>query len=653
MDNKKLIDKSDYEICKEAGLNTTLLTNNINNEVSKKKIKATANIIARILAGSAGPYGSTAIIQAKGIKHLVTKDGLDIVNQIQFEDDTATVILDMIRMIANSQVITVGDGSTSAILIANFLYQYLADDNLNIGKTTPKDILNILNTFAEWMEKKIAKAAKPISPDYSEIKQIATIATNNDPTIGELVRETYAHIGKYGFVTTDKSASYQYDEVEYKQGVEWDRGYVDDAFTREYKSKKIVHKKPVVFICKGTITWDIIQRNLTSIVGNVCLTHKRELLIVCESLTEEARNWLTVNRNMKEVQPNAPANPVFTVVDLATITNESSDKYETLALCCGCDIYDPVEQLKLDTLSVGNDEVVEKIYGRFLGSADTVIIEPKHTQVIFSKSVVKTHEEAEAAFEIIDKNNKEIDASEDENKIKKLRDENIELESKPYVRIHRKIKELEDKIALMSKSEKIQTPDEAREFYRLQAQLSDLKGSAAIFHVGGKTDTERDTKERLLEDALKASKSAIKYGYVVGGNLIVPSIINDKANREEILKILIKKYPYINEDGVFATIIGAIKNAFLESYRTVLSNSYLSEQEIDKIINDCLKKKQFYNLKTHKYETFDETAVINSAETDIQILKSTISIIGILSTSNQVITYNINTDNYIEDKKPQ
>lgn len=146
--NKKLIEKSDFEICKEAGLDEMLLTNNINKASSRKKIKATANIIARILAGSAGPYGSTAIIQSDSRNHLCTKDGLDIINKIQINDDVGTVILDMIRQIANTQVITVGDGSTSAILIANSLYQAITDNDEKFTEITPKDIIEILDIFS-------------------------------------------------------------------------------------------------------------------------------------------------------------------------------------------------------------------------------------------------------------------------------------------------------------------------------------------------------------------------------------------------------------------------------------------------------------------------------------------------------------------------
>ena len=452
--NKKLIEKSDFEICKEAGLDEMLLTNNINKASSRKKIKATANIIARILAGSAGPYGSTAIIQSDSRSHLCTKDGLDIINKIQINDDVGTVILDMIRQIANTQVITVGDGSTSAILIANSLYQAITDNDEKFTEITPKDIIEILDIFSNWMETKIKQSSRKISEDYHELETIAMISTNNDLEIGKNIMSAYQKIGEYGFISTDKSQAVEKDYVEIKQGIEWDRGYIDQAFTRDIKSNKIEHQDPFVFICNGTITYKIIENVLTSIIGNVCFTKNKPLLIICNAVDEEARNFFITNRNIKEINPQSPVNPIFTVVDLDNVTEGSKLKYETLALCCECEIYDPVKeaQFGINTLGNGSTEVIEKVYSKFIGHAKGAIINEKHTQVIFDK----------------------------------VGDEYQELIDKKISEVTDKIKEYEARELLSN--------DENMKVFRMKQQLADLKGSVAIYHVGGKTATERNDR---------------------------------------------------------------------------------------------------------------------------------------------------------------
>ena len=171
---------------------------------------------------------------------------------------------------------------------------------------------------------------------------------------------------------------------------------------------------------------------------------------------------------------------------------------------------------------------------------------------------------------------------------------------------------------------------------------SNLENLTAVIHIGGKTYEERHSRERLIEDAIFASKSALKYGYTVGGNIMIPKILlNDK---KKLTTLLNDKFDYVEADKSFyGAFIEILIDSFLESYRSVLENSYLlTDEKIDSIIETVTTKDKFYNLKTHKFEKFTETSVINSVDTDIQIMRSCISIIGLLATSNQVITLNCN-----------
>ena len=130
---------------------------------------------------------------------------------------------------------------------------------------------------------------------------------------------------------------------------------------------------------------------------------------------------------------------------------------------------------------------------------------------------------------------------------------------------------------------------------------------------------------------------------------MIPYILS--IRREAYCDTLGTKYHYLKVDGgirtFFYQFVEILSEAFLESYRNVLGNSLLPDNKIEEIIDDCIENRKFYNLKTHTMETFDTTSVINSVDTDIQILKSTISIISILATSNQFITLNLNVDSLL------
>ena len=83
---------------------------------------------------------------------------------------------------------------------------------------------------------------------------------------------------------------------------------------------------------------------------------------------------------------------------------------------------------------------------------------------------------------------------------------------------------------------------------------------------------------------------------------------------------------------------------FDEWFHDILENANITEEKIAEIANKCIEESKFYNLKIREFEDMKSTSVINSVDTDIQIMKTCFSIIGILATSNQFITLNPDID---------
>ena len=128
----KIREKTNLEICSENNLKVTLLSNVAEEVTTKNQIRATMQIIAKALCGTLGPYGSTSICQDAQMKHhLVTKDGYDLLNRMIFDNEISRTILDLLKNISSSQVASVGDGSTSAIVVASSLYEFITNKNNN------------------------------------------------------------------------------------------------------------------------------------------------------------------------------------------------------------------------------------------------------------------------------------------------------------------------------------------------------------------------------------------------------------------------------------------------------------------------------------------------------------------------------------------
>ena len=610
---KRLREMTNVEICKENNIaGGIILTNAVDESISKNKIRATMQILAKALSSTLGPDGSTTLIQDREMKHLATKDGLDVISHMTFEDEIARTVRDLVYNISRNQVLAVGDGSTSAIIVANALYQELTNkENTELLKyASPRVVLDMLNYICDYLEVRLKEEGKPLSEDLKELKQIATISANNNEDVGEMMREIYTVIGKDGFISTDIMQNYERDFVEYKKGVTWGRGYQDAIFAERYEANKIVHDKPFIFITADPITADDCDTIYRKLIGTVCAPNQgcmaSELVIIGNFFSEDAKNFFANVRSVHKLNPNR-AELKFTYVDIAQSTEISRNTLKDIALLCGCDVFEkqPNSAAELEIMLDPHYTKPDKF--KYLGRALKCTITKSQTELVCDDELL----------------------SEDRLKLKEIA-----------------ISKLNSDIDALNKQSFTSNDDLLLRNIFMQRK-SNLENLTAVIHVGGRTYEERHSRERLLEDAIFASKSAIKYGYSIGGNIMIPRILLD--DKKKIINNLADKFDYLDaEKSFYGDFIDLLMDSFLMSYRSVLENSYiLTDEKIDSIITTVLTKDKFYNLKTHKFEKFESTNVINSIDTDIQIMRSCISIIGLLATSNQVLTLNCNVHDQV------
>ena len=123
----RLREKTNIQICEENNLKHTFLLNVVEETTTKNKIRATMELVAKILCGTLGPYGSTTITQDRQGRHLPTKDGHDLMVRVNISDEVARTIIEILRNITSAQASSVGDGTTSAIIVAASLYRAITD----------------------------------------------------------------------------------------------------------------------------------------------------------------------------------------------------------------------------------------------------------------------------------------------------------------------------------------------------------------------------------------------------------------------------------------------------------------------------------------------------------------------------------------------
>ena len=536
----------------------------------KEEIGKTLTELSDALSMTLGPYGQTTIVMDKFYNHVITKDGYTVLNRIMIEEDIPNTVLDIVRKISRKLVRKVGDGSTSSIVIANNLYHSLEKVASEYEKENirTKDILDIIDGITVWLRQEISRKSIMIEDgNFLPLEDIASVSCNNNREHGKLVREIFEKIGRHGFVNieTSPSESTYYDIIE---GLELPRGYINTLMVNQADNKTCVLNKAAVFMTDGVMDESDLPF-LADLINNNCIKLGKSLVIIAKSFDHTIQNM--INTNLIQNRNKGIELPIL-CVDIATASKDAQDIFHDIAATLGC-------------------KPLLKSVGQTTDGNDW-----SPSNLGYCKKVIST----QGTTRMIDGNNDTPERRERKEFVKKL---------------------IEDRM----RTEKFVDLDE--EFHQLRKRLTILEGRMANLYIGGNSEESKETEKFLFEDAVFACRSALKFGYIMGGNLIIPRIIHEYMASEKEIDPLKKR------------ILIALKEAFARTFETVLFNRYQDWDKCREITTRCISEGTIFNLLTYEYEgVVSTTSIVNSAETDIEILKSALSIISLIVTSNQFIS---------------
>lgn len=555
--------------------------NVISKDDCRKEIGDTLQFLSNTIAKTVGPYGSTTIIQDRELRHTMSKDGYTVLKNLFFKKELPSTVLDIVKRISRTLVTTVGDGSSSSVIISNSLFKSIIEISDEL-KISPQLIIDILKSSASVIEEMIKEEAVYINDEEikERIRDIAAVSLNNDTKTGELFAEIFSQIGKYGFVNLKLSKSDK-DYYESASGIEVYRGYIDYLMANQDDKETAIYKNAKVFMCNSTLDEEDMDM-LADMMGKICIQKNIPLIIVAKDYSRSIRGFLNANLQKNKTLP-------LVAIDMACESKIARDKFEDLAMVLGCEFYDKAFG-DLD-FKWSEDK---------LGSCKEFICDDKNTR--FIEGVNRDSEE-----------------------------------------VLKRVKVLEEELERLTKiNDHI---DRDGDIHDLRRRICSLNSVMINLYVGGNSEAEKETRQYLFEDAIFACKSALNYGYVLGGNLTIPTIIHFRRN--EIISYVEKDLSHLTNilgqqktSELLNTILIKISEAFTKSFKTVLSNVYDDEIHNDKIINYCIVEEKMYNIKTATYDTIETSPIINSAQTEIEIMKACFSIISLLATSNQFVSIN-------------
>jgi len=261
----------------------------IYDEEARKALKAGVDIIANAVKTTLGPKGRNVAIAKTFGSQVVTKDGVTVAKEIEDKDPFKNVGIEMMKEASRRVNDLAGDGTTTVIVLAQAIVN-AGFKNVAAG-SNPIALKRGLDKGVEVVVKALEKSAKKIS-SKEEISQVATISSNNDKELGDMIGDVFNKVGKDGVITVEEAKGFL-DEIEYTEGMQFDQGYVSSYFVTDAETQEAVMENPYIFVTDKKLS---SLQEIQAIAEKVLAAADRPLVIIADDIENQALATLVVNK---------------------------------------------------------------------------------------------------------------------------------------------------------------------------------------------------------------------------------------------------------------------------------------------------------------------------------------------------------------------
>ncbi len=323
----------------------------VHGEESRAAILRGVNQLADAVKITLGPnvvlgktYGSPTI----------TKDGVTVAKEIELKDPLENMGAQMVREVASKTSDIAGDGTTTATVLAQAIYR--EGVKTVAAGANPMALKRGIDKAVERATLAIKKLSKPVAGDM--IAQVGTISANGDATIGELIAEAMEKVGKDGVITVEDAKTMETD-LEFVEGMQFDRGYLSPYFVTDAEKMESVLTNPLILLSEKKIA---SMRDLLPILEQVAKISK-PILIIAEDVEGEALATLVVNKLRGTINVAAVKAPGF--------GDRRKEMLQDIAVLTGAKVISEDLGIKLENVTVED-----------LGKAKKVTISKENTIII-------------------------------------------------------------------------------------------------------------------------------------------------------------------------------------------------------------------------------------------------------------------------------
>jgi chaperonin GroEL len=326
----------------------------IHGEESRAAILRGVNQLADAVKITLGPKGRNVVLGRSYGSPTITKDGVTVAKEIDLKDPLENMGAQMVREVASKTSDIAGDGTTTATVLAQAIYR--EGVKTVAAGVNPMALKRGIDKAVERATATIKKLAKPVAGDM--IAQVGTISANGDAAIGELIAEAMAKVGKDGVITVEDAKTMETD-LEFVEGMQFDRGYLSPYFVTDAEKMEAVLQNPVILISEKKIA---SMRDLLPILEQVAKLSK-PILIIAEDVEGEALATLVVNKLRGTINVAAVKAPGF--------GDRRKEMLQDIAILTGAKVISEDLGIKLENITIDD-----------LGRAKKVTINKENTIII-------------------------------------------------------------------------------------------------------------------------------------------------------------------------------------------------------------------------------------------------------------------------------
>ncbi len=322
-------------------------------EEARRALERGVDKLADTVKVTIGPKGRNVVLDKSFGAPVITNDGVTIAREVELDDPYENLGAQLAKSVATKTNDVAGDGTTTATVLAQALVK-AGLRNVAAG-ANPGGLKRGIDAAVEAVSTALDKAATPVKGEQ-EIAHVATISAQ-DAEIGRLIGEAFTKVGNDGVITVEEAQTLT-TELEFTEGMQFDKGYISPYFVTDAEAGNTVLDDPYLLITTQKIS---SVADLLPLLEKV-IAESKPLVIIAEDVDGEALSTLVVNSIRKTFPAVAVKAPFF--------GDRRKAFLQDLAIVTGAEVVAPEVGLKLDQVGL---DVLGKA-GRVVVTKDTTTV---------------------------------------------------------------------------------------------------------------------------------------------------------------------------------------------------------------------------------------------------------------------------------------